>query len=108
MNRLFILAFDNTTENDAHDAEKPINKANNRVQRNSHGKYFLPRVKPNNYNVLVDGRNFYDQPISEEIKKYDEIRKIAIGKGDDYTTGCLLDYQYFLNHYQLIAIYLPK
>ena len=41
-------------------------------------------------------------------KKYDEIRKIATGKGDDYTTGCLLDYQYFKDHYQLIAVDLSK
>ena len=60
------------------------------------------------YNVLIDDRNFYDQTINEQIKKYDEIRKIAIGKGDDYTTGCLLDYQYFKGHYQLIAVDLSK
>ena len=50
------------------------------------------------------GRNFYNQPISDQIKNYDEIRKITTGKGDDYTTGCLLDYQYFKDHYQLIAV----
>ena len=49
-------------------------------------------------NVLIDGRNFYDQPINDQIEKYDEIRNIATGKGDDYTTGCLLDYQYFRDH----------
>ena len=57
---------------------------------------------------MIDGRNFCDQPISDQIKKYDEIRKIATGKEDDYTTGCLLDYQYFKNHYQLIAVDLSK
>ena len=67
----------------------------NRVQRDSHKKHFLPRVDITNYNVSIDGRNFYDQPINDQIKKYDKIRKIATGKGDDYTTGCLLDYQYF-------------
>ena len=60
------------------------------------------------YDVLIDGRNFYDQPISDQIKKYDEIRKIAIGKRNDYTTGCLLDYQYFKDHYQLLAVDLSK
>ena len=64
----------------------------------------MPRVDINNFNVLIDARNVYDQPINDQIKKYDEIRKIAIGKGDDYTTGCLLDYQYFKNHYQLIPV----
>ena len=65
-------------------------------------------VIENIYNVLIDGRNFYDQPINDQIKKYDEIRKITTGKGDDYTTGCLLDYQYFKDHYQLIAVNLSK
>ena len=63
-------------------------------------KYFLPRVDITNYNVLIDGRNFYDQPINDLIKQYDEIRKTATGKGDDYTTGCLLDYQHFKDHYK--------
>ena len=61
-----------------------------------------------NYNVLIDGRNFYDQTINDMIKQYDEIRKIATGQGDDYTTGCLLDYQHFKDHYNLIAIDLSK
>ena len=97
VNRLFVLAFDNT------------NNGANRVERDSHRKYFLRRVNITNYNVLIDGRNFYDQPINDQIKKYDEIRNIAIGKGDDYTTGCLLDYQYFKDYYQLMQlIYLYK
>ena len=61
-----------------------------------------------NYNVLIDGRNFYDQLVNNQIKKYDEIRKIVAGQGVDYTTGCLLDYQYFKDHYQLIAVDLSK
>ena len=63
-NKLFVLAFDNTDNGD------------NKVERDSHGKYFLPRVDITNYNVLIDGRNFYDRPISDQIKKYDEIRKL--------------------------------
>ena len=93
MNRLFVVAFKNGA---------------NRVERESHRKYFLPRVNFTNYNVLIDGRNFYDQPINDQIKKYDEIRKIATRKGDDYTTGCLIDYRYFKDHYQLIAVDLSK
>ena len=65
INRLFLLAF-NDANNDA-----------NRVQRDSHRKYFLPRVNITNYNVLVDSRNFYDQTINDQIKKYDEIRKFS-------------------------------
>ena len=72
-------------------------------------KIFFPRVNITNYNVLIiDGRNFYDQPINDLVKQYNEIRKIATGQGDDYTTGCLLDYQYFKDHYNLIAIDLSK
>ena len=44
---------------------------------------------------MIDGRNFFDQPINSMNKTYKNIRKIATGKGDDYTTGCLLDYCYF-------------
>ena len=60
------------------------------------------------YNVLIDGRNFYDQPVNDIIKQYDEIRKVSIGYGDDYTTGCFLDYTYFKDNYRLIAIDLSK
>ena len=81
VNRLLVLAFDNTEKDD------------DKVEKYSHRKYFLPRVDITNYTVLIDGRNFYDQPISDQIKKYDKIRNIATGKGDDYTTGCLIDYQ---------------
>ena len=92
VNILFVLVFNNTNNND------------NKVERDSHRKYFLPIVNITNYNVLIDGRNFHDQPINDQIKKYDEIRKITTGKGDDYTNGCLLDYQYFIDHYQLITV----
>ena len=54
----------------------PINNTNNRVERNSHTKYFLPKVNVTNFNVLIDGRNFYDQPINDLIKQYDKIRKL--------------------------------
>ena len=40
---------------------------------------------------MTDWRNFYDQPINDLIKQYDEVRKVSTGQGDDYTTGCLLD-----------------
>ena len=83
VNRLFVFIF-HKTEN-----------GNKKVERDSHRKYFLARVDITNYNVLIDGRNFYDQSINDQIKKYEEIRKIATGKGHDYTTDRLLDYQYF-------------
>ena len=70
--------------------------------------YFLPRVKIDNYNIEIDGRNFYDQPINDSMKQYDKIRKISTGKGDDYTTGCLLDFDYFEKNYRIIAADLSK
>ena len=81
--RLFVLAFNNT---DATIPNNPINNTANKVKRNSDRKYFLPRVNITNYNVLIDGRNFYDQPINDLIKQYDEIRKIATGQGDDFSS----------------------
>ena len=80
----------------------------NRVTADSHRRYFLPIVKIENYNIEIDGRNFYDQPINDSIKQYDEIRKISTGQGDDYTTGCLLDFAYFEKNYRLIAVDLSK
>ena len=84
--RLFVLAFINSTDND----NNPIN---NTVFRNNHRKYFLPRVNITIYKLLIDGKNFYDQPINDLLKEFDEIRKTVTEQGDDYTTGYLLDYQ---------------
>ena len=76
----------------------------NENDRTSHSTYYLPEVKIKDYNVMVDGRNISDQPIKSMSKTYENIRKIATGKGDDYTTGCLLDYPYFKENYKMIAI----
>ena len=56
---------------------------------------------------MRDGKNVFDQPIND-VKTYENIRKIATGQGDDYTTGCLLDYPYFKENYKMIAIDLSK
>ena len=77
VNRLFVLSFEN--END----------------RTSHSTYYLPKVEIKDYNVMIDGRNFFDQPINSDLKTYENIRRIATGQGDDYTTDCLLDYSCF-------------
>ena len=61
------------------------------VLRNSHTKYFLPRVNITNYNVLINGKNVYHQPINDLVEQYNEIRKTATGQGDDFTTAYLLD-----------------
>ena len=60
------------------------------------------------YNVMIDGKNFFNQPINSDLKTYENIRKIATGQGDDYTTGCLLDYSYFKENYKMIAIDLSR
>ena len=108
VNPLFILASEDTRADEAADAPAPRNLAVNRVMRTSYRKYFVPRVDITSYNMLIDGRNFYDQPIKDSITKYDENRKIATGKRDNYATGCLLDYDYFKNNYQLVAVDLSK
>ena len=95
--RLFVLAYNNTADDN-----------DNRVSIDSFKKYFLPRIKIENYNIEIDGRNFYDQPINDSIKQCDEIRKISTGQSDDYTTGCLLDFSYFEKNYRLIAVDLSK
>ena len=93
--RLFVLAYGDQGGAD-------------RITADSHRRFFLPRVKIENYNIKIDGRNFYDQPINDSIKQYDEIRKISTGQGDDYTTGCLLDFAYFEKNYRLIGACLSK
>ena len=57
---------------------------------------------------MIDGKNFFDQPIDNMIKTYENVRKITIGQGDDYTTGCSLDYTYFKKYYKMIAVDLSK
>ena len=89
VNRLFVLAF----EDDA--------------QRTSNKKYYIPNVEIKDYNFMIGGKNFFDQPINNMIKTYENIRKITIGQGDDYTNGCLLDYTY-LKKYKMIAVNLSK
>ena len=76
--------------------------------RERHRQFYLPTVEMKDYNVMIDRRNFFDQPIKNDLKTYDNIRKIATGQDDDYTNGCLLDYPYFKNYYQFIAIDLSK
>ena len=76
--------------------------------RNSQQKYYLPRNDLNEYNVIIDGRNFYDNPIENYIEKYRELKKVMTGKGEDYNAGSLLDFNYFQNHYKLVAVDLSK
>ena len=57
---------------------------------------------------MIDGKTFFDQPVKNDKVTYENIRKIAIGQGDDYTTGCLLDYTYFKKYYKMIVVDLSK
>ena len=90
VNRLFVLAFENDED------------------RTDHEKSYLPTVQKKDYNIMINGENFFDQPITNNKVTYENIRKIATGQGDDYTTGCLLDYPYFLDTYKMIAVDLSK
>ena len=74
----------------------------------SHKQYYLPTVEIKHYNVMISGRNFFDQPIVNDIKTFDNIRKIPTGQEDNYAVGCLLDYPYFKKYFKLIAIDLSK
>ena len=90
VNRFFVLAFENDT------------------QRTSHSGYYLPNVEIKDYNIMINGENFFDQPMKNNKVTYENIRKIATGQGGDYTTGCLLDYSYFMDTYKMIAVDLSK
>ena len=90
VNRLFVLSF----ENDEH--------------RRSYTRYFFPIVEIKGYNVMLDRKSFFDQLVKNDLITYENIRKIATGQGDDYTTGCFLDYNYFKNYCKMIAIDLSK
>ena len=61
-----------------------------------------------NYNVIINGKNFYDQPIDSDVKQHEEIKKLTTAQGEDYTTGCLLNYEYVKKHYKLIAVHLSR
>ena len=57
---------------------------------------------------MIDGKNVFDQPINNSFKTHENIRKIATDQGDNYTTGCSLDYSYFKDNYKMIATDLSK
>ena len=88
VNRLFVLSFEN--END----------------RTPFSKYYVPNVQIKDFNVLIDGKSFFDIPIKNGEETYEQI--IEMGRNNDYTTGNLLDYEYFSKHYKLIATDLSK
>ena len=81
---------------------------NNQPTRNGRTKYYLPRIDLKKYNFIIDGRNFYDNPVENDVEKYRELNRVMIGKGEDYTKGSLLDFDYFKKHYRLVAVHLSK
>ena len=85
VNRLFVMGY---------------NRVEGQPTRNGQRKHYLPRISVNKYNVIIDGKNFYDNPIESDIEKYRELKKVMTGKGENYTTGSLLDYNYFKKHYK--------
>ena len=91
VNRLFVLSF-------------PRN--NNTDSRYSFSNYYVPKVKANDFNVLIDGKSFFDLPVKNEEEAYEKI--IDMSNNNDYTTGNLLDFPYFKKNYKLIAIDLSK
>ena len=88
VNRLFFLSFEN--ENNT----------------TSFSKYYLPNVQIKDFNVLINGKSFFDMPIKDDKETYEEI--IEIRRNNDKMTGNLLGYEYFSKHYKLIAIDLSK
>ena len=90
IDRLFVLAYENDT------------------QRTSGKGYHLPNIELKDYKIMIDGGNVFDQPIKDNKASYENIRKIATGQGDDYTTDCLLDYPYFKDSYKMTAVDLSK
>ena len=88
VNRLFVLSFEN--END----------------RTSFSKYYVPKVEIKDFNALTDGKPFFEIPVKNKEEAYEQI--IEMSKNNDYITCNLLDYEYFKDHYQLIAIDLSK
>ena len=88
--RLFVLLFENEEDQKVYTG------------------YYLPQVGIKEYDVTIDGKNVFGQPVISSMKTYDSIQKIARGQGDYYTTSCLLDYRYFKNYYNMITINLSK
>ena len=88
VNRLFVLSFENEED------------------RTSFSKYYTPKVEVKDFDVLIDRKGFFDALVKNKEEAYEKI--IEISKNNDYTTGNLLDYEYFSKHYKLIAIDLSK
>ena len=96
VNRLFVLSF------------QRIAGENNTTKdyRDSFSHYYVPNIRIKDFNVLIDGKSFFDLPVKNEEETYEKI--IEMSNNNDYTTGNLLDFAYFKENYRLIAIDLSK
>ena len=74
-----------------------------KILKNKNQRYYLPKGIIKNFNVIINGKSFFDQPINFDAKQFQEITKLTTGKRDDYTTSCLIDYDCIKNHYRLKA-----
>ena len=79
------------------------------IERNSNTegsrrRYYLPRAEIKDYNVLIDRRNFYDQNVYCSIVRYNELLKMTPGRSEDYSTRCLLDYDYYIKDFNIVGI----
>ena len=79
---------------------------NNTDSRYSFPNYYVPKVRINDFNILIDGKNFFDLSVKNEEETYEKITEMS--NNNDFTTGNLLDFTYFKNNYNLIAIDLSK
>ena len=80
----------------------------NDAQRTRNKRYYNPNVEKKDYNLMIDGKNIFEQPVKNDKVTYEDIRKITAGQWDDYITGCLLDCTYFKIYYKMIAVDLSK
>ena len=76
----------------------------NPTTEESRRRYYLPRAEIKDYNALIDGRNFYDHNVNSSIVRYNELLKMTTGLSEDYSTGCLLDYDYYIKDLSLQAV----
>ena len=80
----------------------------NDAQRTSAKGYYLSNVELKSYNIMINGKNFFDQPLKDNKVTYENILKNATVQADDSTTGCYLEYPYFKESYKMTALDLSK
>ena len=86
-------------------AYKTGDKRRNTNHEHSRRRYYLPRAEIKDYNVLIDGRNFYDQNVNSSTARYNELLKMTTGRSEDYSTECLLDYDYYyIKEFNIVGI----